>query len=845
MKRISLLSLFLLATAVAIFGLASDCVAKSHVYTAQVDSFRSQFSATPDRVWPGADYWSNPMEDWRVRGGRLESLDQGADRNVHLLTHVLGTARGDFEISVRTGALERGDQGSVGLRIGQREPEIDDHRGNVFYGEGLNAALTVDGNLVLAGQEIELGEAPPMEELELRLVGEPDEHNYRLTLTVLDATTDEPLGELSVDGVEGDEVIGNIALVSNHAEGGSRFWFSDWRVSGSKIAAFPDRAFGPILWSMYSLSDSRSDEGYVMKLSAQMPPLGEEDSDEVVLQVQRDGQWETIGQERIDPDARNAVFRVSNWSADQDVPYRLVYETQDAAGETLRDEWEGMIRKDPVERGELSIASLNCQHDSGFPYKPVADNVAAIDPDMLTFHGDQLYEGNGGYGVVRDAEEEGIERATVNYLRKYYMFGWAFRDVMRDRPTLLMTDDHDVFQGNIWGEAGAEPDGDNPSTSGGYFMPPRWVNMVHRTQTAHHPDFYDPTPIKRDISVWYGDMVYGSVSFAIISERMFKSGPRHVDTGEEGRADLVETPDYDPADFDDPSLDLLGERQMEFLEDWVEDWRAAKMKVQLGQTPYANLNTHSGPEGERLYADLDTDAWPQTARNNALRVLRKGFAFHLSGDQHLPSVAHYGIEEPGDANWGFCPPGISVGWPRWWLADEVDEIDIESRPDHGLPNTGQFLDPFGHPTYLRAVGNPTALDGVNRYDRAHVKASGFGVLRLDTEARTIRMEAYRFLADVGNSEVDSQLPGWPATIDQLDNYGKARVGYLPEVSHPGVERPVVKVYDEETGELVYAVRSPESSFKPFVFQEGEYRVEVGDPETEQWEVHERQQLQTD
>ncbi|MDX1639277.1 MAG: alkaline phosphatase D family protein [Balneolaceae bacterium] len=740
-------------------------------------SFKSQFSSTPDRVWPGADYWTNPMEDWRIRDGRLECVTPGANRNVHLLRHVLGSARGHFEISVDAGVLDRGDPGSVGFRIGVREPEINDYRSNVFFGEGLDAGLTTDGLLVLAGQQKKLDSRPRLKNIQLKLIGEPDLHNFRLTLTAMDLETGNKIGEISVENIEGDQVVGNIALVNNHDEGNARFWFRNWRVTGSKIKSFPDRKFGPILWSMYSLNNTRAEEGYVLKMSAQMPPIGEQDNDSVQLQVKRDNRWQTIAYEQIDPQARNAVFRITNWNADRDIPYRLVYETANLNGQTIRDEWHGTIRKDPVDTGNLTVVSLNCQHDAGFPYGPVTENVAKIDPEMLTFHGDQLYESNGGYGVVRDVEKEGMERATINYLRKFYMVGWAFGDLMRDRPTILMTDDHDVFQGNIWGEGGAAPDGTNFSTSGGYLMPPEWVNMVYRTQTSHNPDPYDDTPIKRGINVWHGDMVYGGVSFAIIAERMFKSSPKNVDTGGEGRADLVETPDYDPEQFDVPGLNLLGERQLIFLEHWVQDWSGASMKVVLGQTPYANLNTHSGPQGARLYADLDTNAWPQSARNDALRVLRKGFAFHLNGDQHLPTVTQYGIDEYRDANWGFCPPGISVGWPRWWLADEVG-IEVQKRPEHGLPNTGQYIGPFGHPSYLYAVGNPSALDGVNRYHRAHQKASGFGVIRLNTEQRTIRMEAYRFLAEVGNPAVDNQFPGWPVTINQLQNYGNQKAGFL-------------------------------------------------------------------
>jgi len=60
---------------------------------------------------------------------------------------------------------------------------------------------------------------------------------------------------------------------------------------------------------------------------------------------------------------------------------------------------------------------------------------------------------------------------------------------------------------------------------GGYRMHADFVRMVERTQNWQHPDPFDPTPIEQGISVYYGDMVYGKVSFAIIEDRKFKSGP--------------------------------------------------------------------------------------------------------------------------------------------------------------------------------------------------------------------------------------------------------------------------------------------------------------------------------
>jgi hypothetical protein len=47
---------------------------------------------------------------------------------------------------------------------------------------------------------------------------------------------------------------------------------------------------------------------------------------------------------------------------------------------------------------------------------------------------------------------------------------------------------------------------------------------------------------------------------------------------------------------------------------------------------------------------------------------------------------------------------------------------------------------------------------------------------------------------------------------------------------------VVKVTDEATGELVYAIRIKGNSFRPKVFAKGKYKVEAGEPGTEKWKV---------
>jgi phosphodiesterase/alkaline phosphatase D-like protein len=418
------------------------------------------------------------------------------------------------------------------------------------------------------------------------------------------------------------------------------------------------------------------------------------------------------------------------------------------------------------------MAALTCQNDYAFPYEPVAQNLLKLKPDLVFFSGDQLYESHGGFGIIRDD----AERAILNYLRKFYQHGWAFREVMRDAPTLCLPDDHDVFQGNIWGEGGKAMDvGENngASSKGGYIQPARMVNVVHKTNCAHHPDPYDKEPVEQDISVYYGDMVYGNVGFAVLSDRQWKSGPERVDTGG-GRADHVPDPDFDVSKLDQPGLILLGERQEMFLKEWASDWRGHELKAVLSQTLFVNAATHHGTEDGYLKADLDSGGWPQTARNRAIDILRPSMALHINGDQHLTSLVQYGVAAQRDSMWSFCTPAIAVGYQRWWRADELG-LPHENRPGHGMPNTGEYLDGLGNKAYFYAVGNPIVSSAANRYQRAHEKASGFGFVTFDTQAKTYYLEPFRFLVDATDENPENQFPGWPVTIHQSENAGENRL----------------------------------------------------------------------
>ena len=786
----------------------------------QTPEWRSNWDRCLDRIWLGPEYWANPMQDWRVANGRIECTNRALDRNVHVLTRELADRSGTFEMRVRVGSLGDtvvGPVGSVGFRIGAQGPLLE-YRNNLIFGRGLDAGLDPDGSIFVGDIRRANAVSSIVNDTELRLTGEPKGDYYAVTLSA-------GSGTVTNENIRPGQLVGNIALVCNFGNapapinpelkfptGAARLWFADWRISGSKVESHEDRAFGPILFSHYTLSRG------VMKLTAQMPPLGAQDSPDVRLQIRKGSSWAPIAESRIHPDARTATFRVAKWDDTKDTPFRLAYNLINKDGPSEHF-WDGVIRRDPVDKPVITVADVSCNTHQAFPNAEFVAKMAKLDPDLLAFTGDQFYESSGGYNVIRTP----VDKAIVDYLRKWYMHGWTWRELTRNRPSVSIPDDHDVYQGNLWGESGAGRK--TTQEAGGYDMPPEWVNVVYRTQTAHHPDPHDPSPVTRGTIQYYGPMTYGRVSFAILADRQYKSGPEgKAPKTDTKRGDHVMDPAFDPKPADVAGVELLGAKQEQFLREWAADWRGADMKAVISQTIFTALPTTHGNERMILRADYDTNAWPQTPRNRAVREIRKAFAFHIAGDQHIPSVVQYGIDTHRDGPVAFAGPAVNVGYPRWfeptrakWLKPQNDRL------------TGDFTDSFGHPLTVLAVKNgaikPRQGDVKLLLDD---KASGLGIVRFDKKARRVIVECWPYLADV--TAKGTQMPGWPVTIDLARTYGLKAAAHLPTLHISGVVDPVVQVLDEANGEIVYTVRIAGQSWRPPVFAPGRYTVRVSDPE---------------
>ena len=227
---------------------------------------------------------------------------------------------------------------------------------------------------------------------------------------------------------------------------------------------------------------------------------------------------------------------------------------------------------------------------------------------------------------------------------------------------------------------------------------------------------------------------------------------------------------------------------------------------------------------------MDSDGWPKQGRDEALRVMRKAFAIHIAGDQHLASTVKYGIDTWGDAPYAICVPSISNYFPRRWFP----EIQGKNRAPGQPKYLGDFTDGFGNKMSVLAVANPviSGLQPSRLYDRS----AGYGIIKFNKTTREIEMANWPRQTDPAAPDA-KPYEGWPIRISQEDNYSLKAVAWLPTLAIEGtVLPPVVKITNEATGELVYALRIKGTRFRPKVFAKGVYRIEVGEPGTDQWKV---------
>jgi len=557
-----------------------------------------------------------------------------------------------------------------------------------------------------------------------------------------------------------------------------------------------------ICFALYTVSN------HVLKMTAQLYPLKDGVDRTISLQIKKNGTWETIAETMVSEESYGwpqeerkqwtGHFRVENWNSSRNYKYRII-----AAGGKAT--YEGTIRQNPVNKKEIVVAAFTGNSNRDRRLKPdIIRNIKAQDPDLLFFSGDQSYD-------------------HEFHLQAWLLFGQQFGEIIKDRPTICIPDDHDIGQGNLWGENGIKatsPAGDD----GGYYYSAQYVNSVQNAQTSHLPDAFDGTPIKRGIKVYYTSLKIGKVDFAIIEDRKFKTGPKGLIPTMGPRPDHITDPNYDPSLVDLPEGKILGDRQIKFLEEWGENWQGVTIKSVLSQTIFANAAHRHGKYEYSLIADMDANGWPQTARNRAIKTMRKCFAFHIAGDQHLATVIHHGVNRFRDSGYSFCVPSIVNYYNRWWEPKKNPDGESVKGTLTGL---GDYFDGFHNKITMYAYANPSQ-ERKNKWGGEWGEcAAGYGLVRFNTETRKITMECWPRGIDVTAGDAE-QYTGWPITIDQMDNYNREAIAYLPKIEVSGMDNPVVQVIYEPNGEVVYTIRIKGNHFQPKVFKDGLYTVKVGE-----------------
>ena len=218
-----------------------------------------------------------------------------------------------------------------------------------------------------------------------------------------------------------------------------------------------------ICFALYTVHDQ------TLKLTAQLYPLQPNDPRVAQLEIERDGQWVEIAEGKVIEPGWTVPFRVENWDDSTPFRYRVRYGSEAT--------YEGTIRKNPTDKAEIVVAaftgnSIAPAHGGDISRQDIIDNVNKVDADILFFSGDQVYDHN-------------------RHLAAWLKFGRDFGDIIRDRPTLTLPDDHDVGQPNLWGESG-KVSTLSGAADGGYAQPGVYVQEVERAQTSHFPDPIDP-----------------------------------------------------------------------------------------------------------------------------------------------------------------------------------------------------------------------------------------------------------------------------------------------------------------------------------------------------------------
>lgn len=752
--------------------------------------------AHTQQTWLGKAFWGNRLQDWQSHNGRIECLRGGPTfeiRTVSLLTRQLNSQHSAARIRMRVGNLQPGKAGFSGFLLGIGAGKLD-YRASAlaqhYSGTDGGFMAVIDHTGGLSFRDFSNQKEPLLFEAlnrkSLSLSSKPNaisqrtiildchitpaiNNTFEIKLIALDAHSHEELGFIVRQQVAAEELTGGISLLSSSNDAGAGWWFSQVETGGEKIDVLPEQALGPVMGCMYSLNQQ------VLKLTAQFMPIALTSNPTVRFEyrARSTDNWKK-GPEATIEDGYVAQFRLEKWNPKLAFEYRIVYANPSRVEReyTHTDEtlYTGTIAQDPqfTHRREnnlsvnqqLKIALYSCiiptaksldrehyeklieqeapigRYTSDnilFPHTTLVSHCDWHQPDMYVFCGDQYYETYPTrYG--RDTPD-----AKLDTLYRWYLWYWTFRESVRHKPCIMLADDHDVLQGNLWGNAGKDSS-DGTEEGGGFNWDKSLVRMVYRIQHGHNPDPYEPTPIQNNLPVSYAEFIYGGVSFCLIEDRKFKTPPNTVVPPEKTKGEL------------------LGPRQEAFLDQWSRKDRHLP-KICLTASMWGSPQTKGNAEP---LLDYDSNGYPPDGRTRAVQLLKQANALVLAGDQHLAMIARQGINEFEDGPLFFAGPAAAAFWQRWFEGE--GKLD---NPYNEHPDTGNFTDTFGNKMRVLAVANPRI--SFNEFKASNkswgnfvadhrLKSEGYGIITVDHSKQHTVLECWPWQESPSHG---NQFTGWP------------------------------------------------------------------------------------
>lgn len=778
------------------------------------------FNDKIEGYWLNPVLWANPLQDWQLKDDKVYCEVIGESREIAILNREITEETGRIEVQYDFNFIEKDneslkkEESFVGFSIGKKN-WFKDYRAYAVMGEGLKAGLSLSGFLFIDNEK--------------KKVKLKKDKLYRLHLSI-DKTEKQTLVNLKLfsgkrlihkieQKIKQETAEGLIDIVAhfekaNMPQEGERtrsVWIDNLVVNSSENYYFPNRTLGPIVFSKYLVQADK------LKLSVQFVPRVNFE-EKVFLDIQNKGTWKNVSETTISENNLNALFEIP-YTKKEETNYRVRYTSEGV--EYLN---EGNIKPYASTKDSIIIGGLSCIYHRGFPHSPIIEGIKSNNPDILFFAGDQIYETGLKYGIADHRFPEAVSR--LDYLYKWYQFGWAFRDLLQNYPSIIITDDHDVFQPNLWGALGQNIENKKKEAKyGGYLMSKEFVNFAESTQVNHLPKTKGKTV--NGIDTYYTNYKFRGIDFAILEDRKFKSPPPKY----KYRPVIEDAKNYQlikkmAKDLENENAVLLGKQQTKFLNNWAENWDTNTVfKVVLSQTPLAQIhNDHKQyipPQNvypESTYAwDFDTNAWPQNKRNSIIEIFKKCAAFHICGDQHLGMNMQYGIHNWKDAGFAISIPAASNGYARAWYPPDVDKTKaVNQRP------LGDFKDSFNNFLTVDAVFNPKEY--AYQPKKLHDKAPGYAIITFFKQTQLIKTAVYRRGASLNAKKENKPVEGWDITINRNDNFGTSAKYTLPVLLLFEQSKCLMKVTDE-SGNLIHSFIPHHQIIQLKMDKTGTYKIE--------------------